>query len=92
MKTGIKLDQVTDSNLLPMGLKRKSDFIKNGIYKITSDDIEGIFQEIRCREALEHVEEYNVTSDDEINSYVDVENNEEISDESGDGNNDDNVC
>ena len=92
LKTGIKLDKVTDSKLLPIGLRRNSDIIKNGLYKIRSDDIEDIFQEIRCREALEHIEEYNVISDDEINSNVDMDNNEEISDESDDGSNDDNVC
>ena len=56
LKTRIKLDKVTDSKLLPIGLRRNSDIIKNGLYNIGSCDIEDTFQEIRRREALEHVE------------------------------------
>ena len=65
--------------------------IDNGLYRIMSEDVEEIYQEIRCREVLDHVEEYNVISDDEINSNVDMYNDEDISDESDDGINDDNA-
>ena len=82
LKIGIKLYKVIDSKILPTGLRRKNDIIKNGLYKIRSDDIEDIFKEIRCREALEHIEEYNVISDDEINSNFDMDNDDDISDES----------
>ena len=86
--------KVTDPKLLPKGVRNKRAFIKRGQYKISSDDIEDIFQEIRCREALEHIEEEpSMIIDDETNSTVDdTENDEDISDEGDDESNHDNVC
>ena len=78
LKTGIELDKVIDQKLLPNGVRNKRTFIERGLYKISSNDIEDILQEIRCREALEHVEEEpNVISDYEKNSIVDDTDNDE---------------
>ena len=94
LKTGIQLEQITDGKLLPRGVRKKNDIIKRGLYKVNSDDIEDIFQEIRCREALEHIEEEpSLIDDDETNSTVDdTDKDEDISDEGDDESNDDNVC
>ena len=93
LKTGIELDKVTDPKLLPKWVRNKPAFIKRGLYKISSNDIEDNFQAIRCREELEHVEEPNVFSDDETNSTTDdTDNDEDISDEHDDESNDNTVC
>ena len=59
-----------------------------------SQDVEDIYQEIRCREALDHVEKYNVNaiSDYEIDSNVDSDNDEENSDQSDDKSDEESVC
>ena len=94
LKTDVDLDKVTDTKLLPRGVRRKSAIIKRGLYKVNSDDIEDIFQEIRCREALEHIEEEpSLIIDDETNSTVDdTDNDEDISDEGDDESDHNNVC
>ena len=93
LKTGIELDKVTDKKLLPKGVRNKCAFIERGLYKISSNGIEDIFQEIRCREGLEHVEEEpNVISDHETNSIVDdTDNDDDISDSHDNQSDDKNV-
>ena len=82
LSTGIKLDKATNSSGLPRGLKNKEDMIKNGLYRMRSQDVEDISQEIRCRESLDHIEERDMSSDDDGNSSTDDGNPEEIDNES----------
>ena len=47
-----------------------------------SQDVEDIYQEIRCREALDHIEERDRNSNNDGNSSTDDGDSEEIDNES----------
>ena len=75
-------------------LEERGQFDNNGIPPKVYTEIEDMFQEIRCQEMLERVEEEpNVITEHETKCILDNrDNDEDISDEHDDEINDYNVC
>ena len=53
--TGIKLDKVKNYNKLPRTIRNKKEMINNGLHRIMSEDVEEIYQGIRCREEFDDI-------------------------------------
>ena len=57
LATQIEMEKITDTKQFPRNTRNKKAYIDRGVFTISASDLEDIHNEIRCRDALDFIEE-----------------------------------